>query len=397
MAFCFAHPTIEATGSCDDCKQSICANCTKGTLEGLMCPTCAARRYGKRKLVTGLKIGALAAVVIGGVITGFVLIGRSNSDRPATTAKAPEGEMDPYIELLRKERDKAPCDQAGVRKLVMELNQMKRHAEAVTDAGLYFAACAPFPRLKWDVIYALQQLGRYAEAVKLETELLADDYNDSDFWWWRGEDRGHIGEHIQALADFRQSFANSEDAGYSRFPAGRIMDVAVPADRPCEAVAALDYFAGFHDGRVGSDLEQKTRDLDLNSRCEGKRGRGHAELPARGDKPVTIKVTIGGVEGNFLIEETCGTTAVTPAFAQRAQLTPRPTPTVQTVAGGAIRTGPLAIATVAFADATAPDSELVIVDGLPAEADGVLGMSVLWKFELVRRDDGGLNLTGAGK
>ena len=43
-------------------------------------------------------------------------------------------------------------------------------------------------------------------------------------------------------------------------------------------------------------------------------------------------------------------------------------------------------------DARAPEVEVVIVEGaLPDALDGVIGLSLLWQFDLERRDDGGLD------
>ena len=396
MAYCFTHPTTEAAADCADCKKPICVPCTTGTLDGFMCPGCAARRANRRGFATWIKVGAIALVLIAVAVFALIVVGRGNERTEGKDQKAEAAiEKDPYIESLKKQRDAAPCDRGAVRKLVVEYNEMKRHAEAVDDVAAYFKRCGnDFSRLKWDAIYALQQLGRYKEAIQYETELLTEDAFDSDFWWWRGEDRGHVGEHTLAIGDFRQSFASSDDAGGSRFAAGRILDSAVPAKKPCEAVFALDYFTAMHQGELRGNLTQKSEGLDTSEQCDTKRGKGQLELT--GDK---IKVAIGGVEGMFLVEPTCGTTLLTTAFAQKAQVAGRANIKIDTIAQGAIRSGPLATATLVLGGgkATAPETEVVIADGLPADVDGVLGLSALWKFDLERSDDGTLTITGTDK
>ena len=59
MASCCAHAGVAATGTCDKCQTPICMRCTKGTLEGFMCPPSAHKRYGRRRLMTGLKVAGL--------------------------------------------------------------------------------------------------------------------------------------------------------------------------------------------------------------------------------------------------------------------------------------------------------------------------------------------------
>ncbi|MBZ0234174.1 MAG: aspartyl protease family protein [Deltaproteobacteria bacterium] len=388
MAFCFAHATVEATGTCDDCKKPICTKCTKGTLDGFMCPPCAQKRYGRQKLIVWAKIGAITVLIVGLGVFGLIVVGKG-SERSTKAVDAGTGEKDPYIQTLRETRDLAPCDKEAVRKLVLELMELKRYGDAVDDATAYFAKCEDFPRLRSNAIYALHQLGRYAEAIKHSTALVERDPFDSDYWWWRAEDLARTGEPAKALADYRQSIANSDGAGGSRFAIARILDTAGPAGQPCEAVAAIDFFAGYHGGNPSSDLITRTRGLDQTSSCARTKGQGKQALPPP-TEDVQMTVKVNEVEGTFLIETRCGTTIVTPAFAQLAAITPRQGPPIETIAVGAIRKGAPAVATLVLGKATAPETELVIAEGLPPGVDGVIGLSALWKFSLVVDEDSGV-------
>ncbi|KAB2901169.1 MAG: hypothetical protein F9K40_08690, partial [Kofleriaceae bacterium] len=297
MAFCFAHATVEATGTCDDCKKPICTKCTKGTLDGFMCPPCAQKRYGRQKLIVWAKIGAITVLIVGLGVFGLIVVGKG-SERSTKAVDAGTGEKDPYIQTLRETRDLAPCDKEAVRKLVLELMELKRYGDAVDDATAYFAKCEDFPRLRSNAIYALHQLGRYAEAIKHSTALVERDPFDSDYWWWRAEDLARTGEPAKALADYRQSIANSDGAGGSRFAIARILDTAGPAGQPCEAVAAIDFFAGYHGGNPSSDLITRTRGLDQTSSCARTKGQGKQALPPP-TEDVQMTVKVNEVEGTF--------------------------------------------------------------------------------------------------
>jgi tetratricopeptide (TPR) repeat protein len=394
MGFCFAHATVEATGTCDDCKKPICTKCTKGTLDGFMCPPCAQKRYGRQKLMVWVKIAGILGVLVVLAVFGLMIVGKG-SERTKQIVDAGSGEKDPYIQTLRETRDLAPCDKDNVRKLVRELMQLNRYADAVDDANAYFAKCDDFPSLRSNVIYALQQLGRYGEALKHETALVTRDPYDSDYWWWRAEDLGRTDEHEKALADYRQSIANADGARGSRFAIARILDTAGPAGHPCEAVAAIDYFVAFHGGEVASDRLARARGLDQSAQCEKTKGVGKTKLPPPTTDDVQLTVKVNDVEGTFLVETRCGTTVVSPAWAQLAAITPRQGAPIETIAAGAIRTGTPAVATLVIGGATAPATELVIADGLPSGVDGVIGLSALWKFNLVEDEDtGALELDG---
>lgn len=392
MAFCFVHPTVASTGTCDDCKRAICTRCTKGTLDGFMCPPCAHKRYRHRRVVTGLKVGAVAAVMVGLAVGGLMIVGQG-SERPAAVAAAVATEKDPLIAALREQRDLAPCDKVMVRKLVGELSKAGRYAEVVDDGNRFFAKCGPLPRLEWQVVYALQQLGRYSEAVKHETVLIEDNPFDSDFWWWRAEDRARSGQAVEALADLRQSFANSEQASSARFAAARVLDVAGPGGQPCEAVLALDYFVEGLLGELDDDRERRVRGLDLSAHCSELRGTGTTVIPPSdsADGAIRVPVVVGGVPGVFVLDRACGTTILATGFAQRAQVAPRAGATVQTVAFGQVRAGQPATVSIAVGPAVGPGVEVVIVDALPPDVDGVLGLSFVWKFEQTMVE-GGLEL-----
>jgi hypothetical protein len=387
MAFCFAHANVEATGTCDDCKKPICTKCTKGTLDGFMCPPCAQKRYGRRKLVTALKVGGVVVGLVGLAVFGLIVVGKG-SEKGKPPPDAALADKDPFIATLKETRDLAPCDKEAVRKLVLELMELHRYADAVDAGTAYFAKCDEFPRLRSNLIYALHQLGRYAEALKHETAMIERDPYDSDYWWWRGEDQSRTDAHEQALADYRQSIANSDGANYSKAAVSRILDTAGPAGRPCEGVAAIRYFEVAHEGVLSRDLDERARGIDQTSSCARTRGTGTFTLPPPGEE-VKLQISINGNPGTFLIETRAGTSVLTTAYAQLAQVQSRPGVTVQTVAVGSVRTGAPATANLNIGTAVAPETEVLIADGLPPGVDGVLGLSALWKFKISYRDTDG--------
>lgn len=388
MSACFVHPAVPATGACDDCKRPICTRCTKGTLDGFMCPPCAHKRYARRRVITGVKVAGILALMVALAVAGLLIVGKG-SERPKPPPVTPQ-DRDPLVAALRASREQAPCDRSLIRQLVGELADQRRDVELVDDANGFFAKCGPYPALEQRVIGALHRLGRFAEAIKHETVLIDDDPLDSDYWWWRGEDRARTDQAAAALADYRQSFANSPRASSARFAAARILDVAAPAGHPCEAVFAL----GFYQDQLGAapdyDRDQQVRDLDTSSGCGASRGTGSTTiaLAAAGADPDALQVTatVNGVTGRFVLNSSCGTTALASGFAQRAQVAPRPGATVSTVALGAVRTGGSAVAAIAIGGASAPAVEVVVVDGLPPEVDGVIGLSYLWAFDQVFGD-----------
>ena len=379
MASCFVHPAVAATGTCDACGKPVCMRCTKGTLDGFMCPPCAHRRYGRRKLIVGLKVAAIAAVVIAVAVGGLMVVGRGNrtSKPPVPKVRDP----DPTVAALLDSRDLAPCDRKLVRQLADALSKLDRYAEVVEHGNAFFAKCGPFPRLEWTVVHALQQLGRYAEAVKHSTVIIEDNPFDSDFWWWRGEDLVRSKQHAAALADYRQSFANAQGPEAARFPAGRILDAADPAGRPCEGVFALRYFVEVQGGDLSGSLERRAAGLAASAGCDDKAGRGTATWsPSADDATIRVDVTSGAATGRFIVDARTGTTAVSQDFAARAGLAGGG-PAGATVAANVLKAGTLTTAALVVGPTSADDVDVLVVDALPTGVDGVLGLSYLWRFQ----------------
>ncbi len=244
-------------------------------------------------------------------------------------------------------------------------------------------------RLQRATVYALQQLGRSAEAVTLESTMLLADPRSSDLWWWRADDRAKAGQPLAALADLRQSFALARSASYSRHAAGLALDIAGAARRPCEAVFALDLFVAVQGGSLLERTERKVRALDVSEGCADRLGRGTAAL----SQARTFRVTVGGVPGRFTVDRQAGTTVLAAAFAQRAGVVAG-NETVDTLVAARLVRGALAAADLSIEDAVAPDVAVVISSELPADTDGVLGLSALWLFETQVAEDGSLRLTG---
>lgn len=159
-------------------------------------------------------------------------------------------------------------------------------------------------------------------------------------------------------------------------------------------MAALHFFEDVHGGELGAQLADQLDQLDRTGGCAAKRGTGNTSLPSLAKGPARVKATVGGVVGTFQLDERCGTTVVTAELAARAKLTPTPGPTIDTVALGAIHAGAGATAGFALGAVRAPAVEVAIVDALPDQLDGVIGLSLLWQFDLERRADGGLTLVG---
>jgi hypothetical protein len=93
-----------------------------------------------------------------------------------------------------------------------------------------------------------------------------------------------------------------------------------------------------------------------------------------------------------LFDEHAGYSAVSAAFARKANLAPPGADGVQTLAAGEIREGHLtAVKKLQLMGAFLADARVLVLDALPEGVDGVIGLNFLMQFS-VRHTSKGVSL-----
>jgi aspartyl protease family protein len=319
---------------------------------------------------------------VGGVVA-LLLAGRSPQTAPKPAAPDPFAGEPPVIRALKSQLAEAPCNARAALKLAEALIDADRHNDVVAVGGQWHAKCGPHVELDWKVFHAYKQLGQWEQALPVVSTIIANDPEDSDYWWWRAEVQEQLERDQAALADYRQSLANSDNYEGGAFAAGRIARPARRAGRSCEALSALEFFGD----ELGGTLRASEKNLifsiaredQCRERVQGKRAR----LPlGTASRPQVLTAQIGSATGRFLVGSHTGTTTVTRALAERAGLASGTT-TVETLAAGRIRSGTLTTADrVTAAGVGAQKVDVLVVDDLGPGIDGVLGLNFLWKFKM---------------
>ena len=347
------------------------------TPEPGLCQICARRAAYDRSRKRGLIVAAGALLVTAGVAVFL----STREKKPPPPPPKEEGDL---LEKYKRERLAAsPCDQQANMDLVEHLMIAKRWQEAL-DVGLAsLEKCGVLGDMKMRVLVCRQQLNQWAEAAVLIEEMIAEHPRDPSPWWWHGETWRYRNQNELAMIDFRQSLAN---AYWSRgaIAVRLFMYAAEPAKVPCEADRAWRYYQRELGGGLDDEARNLVVSLERAKTCVPERGTGKARLAF--GKPV--KVTIGKTTANLLVDPRAGTTIISREVAERAGIQPAADGRTATLWQEVrIAAQPARVDKITVGGASATNVELAISDDLAAGDDGVIGLSFLWHFDVVREED----------
>lgn len=337
-----------------------------------ICEVCAkdvARRRRTRTLLIVALVGLLP--IAAGV---FYLQTRPKAPPPLAV------EPDNVLRLQAEALAKHPCDEQMLRERVERFATLNRTAEALATAERA-VGCGVGGRMPWRLAYLSQQLHQWLVTAVVTTELISDDPSDSDFWWWRAD--AWMDGKLPRLAvfDLRQSLANSDNDQAGGFAAVRFLDAAKATNELCEADRAWRYFVHGLGGSPNADMRDEHAALVRDKTCGGD------VAGTIGDR---VRVTIGGVSGNFAVDPRVGTTLVSRVFAAKLALESDPKQlAIGWVREGAPQLGEPVRLDIRASTAVAHGVDALVIDELPeAGVDGVLGLSFLWHFQFERTPAG---------
>lgn len=339
-----------------------------------LCEICARHAAHVKRRVRAL-------VVLIGLSIPVVAITAYLSTRPAKapTPEKPEGDL---LEPHKRERlAKSPCDAEATMDLVDHLMRNRRWQDAL-EVGSKSLACGELGDIKLRILTCYQQLHQWAEAAKVIEPMIAERPRDANAWWWHGEAWRYRDQNELAMIDFRQSLAN---AYWNRgaIAVRLFMYAAEPAGAACEADRAWRYYQRELDGRLDDEARNLVAALERGKTCVPERGTGRARLLL--DK--RIRATIGTTTAELLVDPRAGTTILSRELAERAGIVPTTTGQTATLWSEVrILAQPARAARITMGGATATNVEVAISDDLAVGDDGVIGLSFLWHFDMVREE-----------
>lgn len=342
-------------------------------------------RSGTRRsaLITGgivaVGLAALAVVVIGNAPAGD----EPPIDATPIDAEFNHGKHKTAIKILRIELEREPCSRRKARDLSQKLNNAGDYRATIEVVSRFHETCDRYSRLLWNRVYAHEQIEQYAEAIPLITSLIEERPEDEDFWWWRGQDHAKLDQVDLADADYRQSLAIEPNKFTARRYPRLMKDIT-----PCEVAWSLQYMIDKRPSHVASWMRDTLSETYLAGDCDKLRGKGQTRIAIEATSPlIDTEATINGKTGAFTVQENTAFLLLSKALADSADVSVTNV-AIPVYVAGSFLTGKRAIVdTATVGKASANRVVAVVVDKLPGERDGVIGLSFLWRFKTEKTAD----------
>ena len=395
-ASCKYHPQARATATCENCFGQICGPCSR-ILPGstVVCAGCRERVLARRRLfrAAGLVGSLLVLAGLVGLVTWQATDrARIQGSGPPPIAAAPVD--DAQTARLRRAVDQEPCDRVQIVELADRLASIGNNREAVAAATRFFQKCGDHPRLRWVTYEANKRLGEWDAAIAEVNRLIEHNRYDRDYWVWRGLVHEEKGDFARAIADYRQSLNLEPRLGNVPFNLANLYE---RTGQPCEAIFPLEQFLHHYGDLPGAgNVRQRILGLYESGRCGDHAGRGRAMVSfAPGSPAITAIVTINSRHrGRFLVDTGASYVAVSPGFARAIGLEAGKGSVLVQTANGPVTATPTTLDAVAVQGARASRVNALIIDSLPGQIDGLLGLSFLARFEVtLNRQRGRLELS----
>ena len=373
--FCYLHPSKPAETTCSRCKKPLCSACST-FYYGLgrhFCPLCL-RTIQRNRTILKACISVLACGLLG---LGIYYI----SVRPAGLGTLPNRTAGARIDPSMIVGD---CD----RNKIVERAEAKFRAgepqQAIDLCDTFFNKCGEHLRLRWITYEAYKQLSQWDKAIGEVDRLIADDPYDKDYRCWRGIALERKGDFEGAIQDYRQALALAPSLGRIPFNIANLLE---RVGKPCEAIFPVEQYLFYHPkDRNDPAIQRRFVTIHQNGSCQGYTSGPDQTVvrfqPGSGAVPCEVRVN-GVVSGRFVVDTGASYTTLSRKFAERLGIYQLPSAAiiVQTAAG----ISSARLTTVDLVDVggvKASRVNVAIIDGLPDDLDGLLGLSFLSRFEI---------------
>jgi clan AA aspartic protease (TIGR02281 family) len=378
---CRYHPAAPASAICSECLEALCDLC-RTVLPGLTiaCPSCRGRVLTRRRAVR-------ATAVCGGVAAVAVLLPLAVRQShvpvpPPASTEQPAARDDPEADRLREAVAAEPCDRARILHLANKLVEKDENREAVNVATRFLFQCGEHPELRGVVYEAHRRLGQWDGAIAEASKLIETDRHDRDYWGWRGLAYEAKGDLASAISDYQQVLRLEPRMNGIPFNLAALHE---RTGHPCEAIFPLEQFLHYHpDLQDVGQLRQRIIALYDSGTCGDYAARGRAVIAVGGtdESIVTVATVNGGHRGRFIVDTGASYVALSPRFARLISLAVNHTSVLVQTANGPVTAEPVVLDEVAVQGARASRVSALVMDTLPHQIDGLLGLSFLSRFDV---------------
>jgi clan AA aspartic protease (TIGR02281 family) len=297
---------------------------------------------------------------------------------------------DPVIWLRLSDLKREPCDQQSVDDLALLLEKYARRREAAETLYNFVAKCgAPVTALHKSVNIFLK-LTDYDKAVEVADEFVRRAPNNHNAVYLRGTAFEGSGAFKRALVDYADAIelfgSDKKNIGSSVFT--RMANAYAQLGQYCEAMTPiLNWVALDPLTRDTSQTQKIVGDYERRGNCTVSGEVKKERYPLRGQKNVvTVKAEINGIKGVFVIDTGASYVSVKSKFAERAKIPLAGATDIRLATANGLTKGKLSTANkILLGQLEARNVPIVMQDGddnYGAGIDGLLGMSLLSRFEM---------------
>lgn len=297
--------------------------------------------------------------------------------------------LDPPTRNIAIRLNEEPCNRTLATQFANSLSSAAEYAATISFVRYTEKKCGPNEDLLTPLSLAQKKSGDFDGAEKTIARIIELYPNAARAYFERGEVRAAHGDYSGSYEDFRKAIYVYSDPStilYRGFDA--LAKDAVKLGRPCEAVATIqDYIAFDSLKRRSPELLGLIADWRKQGACPSAFGNGTTRIKyARNAGGIILPVKVNGVEGRMVIDTGASRTALTKAFAARANIKPASDDgaLVHTANGSVWAMGGRA-KKISLGSATTGNVPVFIQTegqkGFGPDIDGLLGLSFLGNFK----------------
>jgi aspartyl protease family protein len=287
------------------------------------------------------------------------------------------------LEVMRLRRELAaqPCDRGKVVRLGDAL-LYRDNREALEVAESFWKRCGDYPRLLWITRTAHRELGNFQAALADSSKLIDSEPRSYRYRAWRGFIYEEMQDWPKAVADFRQALTLRPTLTDIPF---NLADIYERTGKPCDAIFPLEQVLHHHpDVSNRAQIRQRIVGLYESGKCGDYAGKGKAlvQFVPASNEIVAFTTLNGRHTARFLVDTGASYVAITPELAAKLGVSSKEPEVLVDTANGPTTGQPVMLDSVALQGATAGHVNALIMKRLPAELDGLLGMSYLARFDM---------------
>lgn len=287
------------------------------------------------------------------------------------------------LSILQQE----PCDKHAIYQASVALENNNAIRAAAQMLKGYARLC---PDADGEIYHAAELyylLGDYDAAIAQANLLARLQPDNANLFYLRARALQGAKRYQEALDDYATTLRVSPDLKRVTAEAFMRMSASYEAlGRACEAMMPIQMYMALDPAtRTTPALRGTVADLTKKGSCADTFARGETVIPRPAGGVIRARAAVDGIEGNFIVDTGASFVTLSPAFAEKVNVTSlRAGALALGTANGVVTTHLATANSIRLGAVSASTVPLVVLDKPIANGvDGLLGMSFLSRFDVI--------------